>query len=173
MTWGQHCSLCETSGVWQIRGSSGTESCTLSPFTSCLLFADISVTGKELRKWDFSSDCSRILFGKRSVCSVHTQHGGSRVFNLIANGLDSWKIALSSLYGACLGSAGWKHRIPSDSCLCLGAASSQQLPCIPSPLPLSFGFCVNSIRQNRSSPPRLMHHPQFTFYYHGYPQQSK
>lgn len=88
--------------TWQPGNRSLFESRTLSHFISYLLFAETSVTGKELRKQDFCSDCSRILFRKHPVCSVHMQHGGFRMFSLTANGLDSWEMSLSSFHGSCL-----------------------------------------------------------------------
>lgn len=151
--------------MWQIRGSSGTESCTLSPFISYLLFADISVTGKELRKWDFCSDCSRILLGKHPVCSVYMQHGGFRMFSEEMGQIPGKYPFPHSM------AAAWVQLAENTECQVTPACVLSSFP--TSPHLSLFSFCVNSLRQNRSSPPRLMHHPQFPFYYHGYPEQSK
>lgn len=59
-------------------------------------FSEISVTGRQLRKCDFYSHCSRSPLGKHPLCSIHMRHGGvsGLLLNPTANGLDFWKIFL-------------------------------------------------------------------------------
>lgn len=68
------------------------EHCTLFHFISFLPFSAISVTGRQPRKWDFCSDCSRSPLGERPVHSSRVRHG--RVSGLLFHPLDFWDVFL-------------------------------------------------------------------------------